>query len=59
MHLAYLLHLRDGRWRVFDLVIDEASTVDGYQRQYARFLQKRSFDQLLERLDAQLAELQK
>lgn len=57
--LVYHLHRIDDQWRIYDLVIDEASTVKGYQRQYARFLKKRTYEQLLERLDRQLAQLQK
>ena len=38
--IIYLMHRREGQWRVYDLVIDEASTATGYYKRYARFLNK-------------------
>ena len=59
VNIVYRLHRVEGEWRIYDLVIDEASTVDGYQRQYTRYLKKRTYQQLMENLDKQLARLQK
>lgn len=52
--IGYLLRANQGQWRVYDLVIDGASTADGYQRQYARYLQKHTYEQLIQQLGKQL-----
>ena len=56
--IAYRLLRHDQSWRVYDLVIDDASTADGYRRQYARHLKKKSFEDLLGRLRKQLKKLE-
>ncbi|MGH7353039.1 MAG: MlaC/ttg2D family ABC transporter substrate-binding protein [Candidatus Rokuibacteriota bacterium] len=50
MPLEYRLHLRDGRWRVYDLMIDGMSFVSIYRSQFDRILRAESFGGLLERL---------
>ncbi|MBI2502047.1 MAG: ABC transporter substrate-binding protein [Candidatus Latescibacteria bacterium] len=55
--IGYLLRASQGQWRVYDLVIDGASTADGYQRQYARYLQKHTYEQLIQQLGKQLDSL--
>ena len=56
--IAYRLLEHEHSWRVYDLVIDDASTADGYRRQYARHLKKKSFEDLLERMRKQLEKLE-
>ena len=56
--IAYDLHRRDDRWLVCDLSIDGASTAEGNRRRYARYLEKKSYDMLIQQLDKQLARLQ-
>ena len=51
--IVYLMHHREGQWRVYDLVIDDASTATGYQKRYARYLNKKPFEQLLAQLEKQ------
>jgi phospholipid transport system substrate-binding protein len=55
--ITYLLHVLDDQWRVYDLVIDGVSTAEGNRRRYARYLEKNSYQQLIEQLDKQLARL--
>ena len=55
--LTYRLHRVDGRWRIFDLVIDDVSTADGNRKMYSRYLAKHSYAELMERLKSQLARL--
>ena len=50
MPVEYRLHLRDGRWRVYDLMIDGMSFVSMYRSQFDRILRAESFGGLLERL---------
>ena len=55
--ITCLLHWKEGQWRVYDLVIDDASTVEGYCKRYSRYLKKKPFGQLMERLDGQRTRL--
>lgn len=52
--IGYLLRASQGQWRVYDLIIDGASTAEGYQRQYTRYLQKHTYEQLIQQLGKQL-----
>ena len=51
--LDYRLHLRDGRWKVYDVLIDHVSFVATYRSEFSRILQKESYAALLERLRKQ------
>jgi phospholipid transport system substrate-binding protein len=48
--LDYRLHLRDGRWRVYDVLIDGASFVSTFRLQFDRVIQAESYGALVERL---------
>lgn len=48
--LDYRMHLRDGRWRVYDLQIDGVSFVSTYRSQFDRIIQAESYTALLERM---------
>jgi len=48
--LDYRLHLRDGRWRIYDLQIDGVSFVSTYRSQFDRIIQSESYSALLERM---------
>ncbi len=48
--LDYRMHLRDGRWRVYDLQIDGVSFVSTYRSQFDRIIQAESYAALLERM---------
>jgi phospholipid transport system substrate-binding protein len=48
--LDYRLHLREGRWRVYDLQIDGVSFVATYRSQFDRIIQAESYGALLERM---------
>ncbi|MBT3343963.1 MAG: ABC transporter substrate-binding protein [Gemmatimonadetes bacterium] len=58
--IVYALHSPEAgeQWRIYDLSIDGASTVDGNRRTYGRYITRHSFDKLMERLRAQLSQLQ-
>jgi phospholipid transport system substrate-binding protein len=51
--LDYQLHLRDGRWKVYDVLIDRVSFVATYRSEFSRILQKESYAALVERLRKQ------
>jgi phospholipid transport system substrate-binding protein len=46
----YRLHLREGRWRVYDLLIDHVSFVSTYRNEFNRIIQLTSYDALVETL---------
>ena len=46
----YRLHLRDGRWTVYDILIDHVSFVSTYRSEFNRIIQLTSYDTLVETL---------
>ena len=56
--ITYKLLRHTRSWRVYDLVIDDVSTADSNRRQYARYIEKHSFEKLMDRLKKQLAKLE-
>ena len=51
--LDYRLHLKDGRWKVYDILIDHVSFVSTYRSEFARIMQRESYAALLDRLRKQ------
>ena len=51
--LDYQLHLRGGRWKVYDVLIDHVSFVSTYRSEFARVIQRESYPALVERLHKQ------
>src|SRR6267378_2495586 len=54
--LEYRLHLKDGRWKVYDILIDNVSFVSTYRSEFSRILQRESYAVLLDRLRKQSVE---
>lgn len=48
--LDYRMHIRDGRWQVYDVLIDGVSFVSTYRSQFDRVIQAESYGSLVERL---------
>ncbi|OGL02747.1 MAG: hypothetical protein A3E31_05895 [Candidatus Rokubacteria bacterium RIFCSPHIGHO2_12_FULL_73_22] len=48
--LDYRLHIRDGRWRVYDVLVDGVSFVSTYRSQFDRVITAESYDLLVEKL---------
>jgi phospholipid transport system substrate-binding protein len=48
--LDYRMHVREGRWRVYDVLIDGVSFVSTYRGQFDRVIQAESYGSLVERL---------
>ena len=48
--LDYKLHQRDGRWKVYDILIDHVSFVATYRSEFTRILQREDWPGLLDRL---------
>jgi phospholipid transport system substrate-binding protein len=51
--LDYRLQLRDGRWKVYDVLVDNVSFVSTYRSEFARILQHESYAALVDRLRRQ------
>jgi len=54
--LDYRLQLKDGRWKVYDILIDNVSFVSTYRSEFSRILQRESYAALVERLRKQTSE---
>jgi len=48
--LDYRLHRTDGRWKVYDVLIDGVSFVSTYRSEFNRVIQLHSWDELMDRL---------
>jgi phospholipid transport system substrate-binding protein len=48
--LDYRLHVRDGRWRIYDVVVGWMSFVSSYRAQFDRVIRMESYNALRERL---------
>jgi phospholipid transport system substrate-binding protein len=48
----YRMHLKDGRWLVYDVVIEGVSLVANYRTQFNKIVQTEGFDRLVQRLRA-------
>jgi phospholipid transport system substrate-binding protein len=46
----YRLHLVEGEWKIYDVVVDHVSLVNNYRSQFSRILANASFDELLKKL---------
>lgn len=48
--LDYRLHLNEGHWRVYDLMIDGVSFVSTYRAEFNRVIQSSSYEELIARM---------
>ena len=48
----YRMHLKDGRWVVYDVIIEGVSLVSNYRTQFHKIVQTESYDTLVQRLRA-------
>jgi phospholipid transport system substrate-binding protein len=48
----YRMHLRNGRWLVYDVIIEGVSLVSNYRTQFNKIVQTESYDALVQRLRA-------
>jgi phospholipid transport system substrate-binding protein len=53
----YLLHQRNGKWLLYDVVVDGVSILEKYQNGFAQEVRSRSFDSLLSKMKTQLKAL--
>jgi len=50
--IDYRLHLKDGRWLVYDVIIEGVSLVANYRTQFNKIVQTEGYDSLVQRLRA-------
>lgn len=50
IEIDYLVHKKDGSWRVYDIITEGSSLVSNYQSQFHRVIKKKGFDGLVERM---------
>jgi phospholipid transport system substrate-binding protein len=54
--LDYRLHVRDGRWRIYDVIVQGVSFIASYRTQFDRVIRAESYGALRERLQKKAAE---
>lgn len=55
--VEYRMHQRDGRWLVYDVVVEGVSLVANYRAQFNTVVRTASYEELLRRIRARVAEL--
>ncbi len=55
LDVVYQLHRKDGVWWLYDIIIDEVGTVEGYSVSFQTFLRKRGFEAFMQSLRKRLA----
>ena len=54
--LDYRLHVLDGRWRIYDVVVQGVSFIASYRSQFDRVIRAESYSSLRERLQKKATE---
>jgi phospholipid transport system substrate-binding protein len=57
--VEYRMHRRDGRWLVYDVVVEGVSLVANYRAQFNTVIRTASYEELVRRMRARVAELSK
>lgn len=56
VEIVYRMHLTDGEWKAYDVVIDDASTVRTYRDSFSREISRTSYSAMYDRLVQKLEE---
>lgn len=56
VEVVYLLHLRNGEWKVYDMIIDDLGLAENYRSQFNKIIQQDKFSGLLRRLRERIQE---
>jgi phospholipid transport system substrate-binding protein len=56
--IDYRMHQLEGRWRVYDVVIENVGLVSNYRNEFTSLLERQSFDSLLENLRTKIEKLE-
>lgn len=52
--VEYILHQKGGNWLLYDVIVDGVSILDKYKSGFAREIQARSFESLMQKMRTQL-----
>ena len=55
LDVVYQLHRKDGVWWLYDIIIDDVGTVEGYSVSFQTFLRKRGIEAFMQSLRKRLA----
>ena len=55
LDVVYQLHRKNGVWWLYDIIIDDVGTVEGYSVSFQTFLRKRGFEAFMQSLRKRLA----
>lgn len=53
--LDYSLEKKGGKWVIVNYVVDDVDTIRNYRKQFTRLFSKKSFEQVIERLEKKIA----
>ncbi|MBI4373531.1 MAG: ABC transporter substrate-binding protein [Deltaproteobacteria bacterium] len=56
--LDYKLTKAQEGWRIYDVIVDDASLVDNYKYQFDKIIKQHGYDDLIHRMESKLAEIQ-
>lgn len=59
LDITYKLILTPYGWKIFDVIVDGASTLSNYKFQFDRIIQKQGFDNLITRMETKLKKISK
>jgi phospholipid transport system substrate-binding protein len=57
IQVNYMLHRRDGRWRIYDVHVDAISVIANYRNQFNRVINNQGYDKLVSILRAKQKQL--
>ena len=55
LKVEYLLHRKDSQWWLYDIIIDDVGTVEGYAISFQSYIRKRGFAQFMASLHKRLS----
>jgi phospholipid transport system substrate-binding protein len=58
IHVNYLMHRIDGRWRIYDVTVDAISVIANYRNQFNRVINNDGYNKLVADLEAKQQQLQ-
>lgn len=55
--IQYMLKQNSNRWKVFDVIVDNASLVENYRYQFNKIIEKHGYEELVKRMQTKLDDL--
>ncbi|MCX7944525.1 MAG: ABC transporter substrate-binding protein [Deltaproteobacteria bacterium] len=57
VQVGFALLKRDDKWVIYDMIIDEVSTLKNYKSEFNRIIKEQGFDMVLKKMENKLSEL--